>query len=191
MGSEMCIRDRLHNTLPQAQVVTALLGQNEQYKDMAQRDPAAATRFLASGLTIPMLWRELNVDQEVMKAELARQAAQDKVRNEALKTGDWSEALNYPSLAEYLSAVEQLTPEQRAPYQPLTREQIAALANPQENQQLSQQLPDFSGVAPFDETLQQMMQATGQRFGNSPLLTANLQGRTLPGSSLTNTIGGI
>jgi len=174
----------LHNTIPQSQVFTALMGVNEQYRDMAQRDPAAAIRYLGSGLTIPILWRNIQVDEEVMKAELARQAAQDKVRNEALKTGDWTEALNYPSLGAYLDMIEQLPEEQRAPFMKLTPEQIRSITTNTPSQ--STPLPQFQGVEPLDITIEQLLAQP------SPIMASNVAGAgPLPGSSLTMTNGGI
>lgn len=169
------LTNMLHNTLPQSQVITALLGINEEYKDMARRDPAAANRYLASGLTIPIAWRQINVDQELFKAEIARQDAQAKVKAEALKTGDWSEALRYPSLREYLEAIESLPDEQRQAYTKLSPDQIAALTS---SEQAQIPLPQFKGIEPLDTTV-------------DTLLKANQQGVILPGSSTQNTTGGI
>lgn len=171
----------LQNTIPQSQLITALLGVNSDYKDMSRRDPAAAMRYLASGLTIPIAWRQLNVDQEQIKAELARQDAEAKVKSEALKTGNWSEALQYPSLVEYLRAVDSLTPEQRAPFMKLSAEQQKALTG----QQSSAALPNFKGVQPLETTIQSLLTA------QNPILAANSANVTLPGSSVTNTTGGI
>lgn len=170
----------LHNTLPQSSVITAMLGVNEEFNDMVRRDPAAANRYLASGLTIPMMWREIQVDQEITKAEMARIAAQDKVKNEALKSGNWQEALQYPTLREYLRALEQLPEEQRAAFNPLTSEQIAAITN----QDASVEIPQFASVTPLDDQIAQLMQSS------NPLVRANATGQPIPNSSLSNTTGG-
>lgn len=171
----------LHNTIPQSTLLTALLGVNGEFNDMARRDPAAANRYLASGLTIPMLWREIQVDQEIMKAEVARMETESRVKGEALKTGNWNEALQYPSLREYLRALESMPEEQLQPFRALTSEQIEAIT---QQQPAAMDLPDFGGVTPLDDQIQQLMQST------SPLVRASATGRTVPGSSLTNTTGG-
>jgi len=179
------ITNLLHNTIPQSSVITAMLGVNGEFNDMARRDPAAANRYLASGLTIPMMWREIQVDQEIMKAELARIAAQDKVKNEALKTGNWQEALQYPSLREYLAAIEGLSDEQLAPFQRLTEDQITSIT--QQTDEMTD-LPQFAGVTPLNDQLDALMSAA--RNNPSGLLMGNLTGQPVPGSSLTNTTGG-
>lgn len=164
----------LHNTLPQSSVITAMLGVNEDYNDMLRRDPAAARRYLASGLTIPITWRQIQVDQEVMKAEVARQTAAEKAKNEALKSGDWNRALLYPSLAEFFAMIDQMPEEQKASFVQMTPEQISAITQQTPNVAL----PQFQGVEPLDTTI-------------NTLLEANRAGVVLPGSSLTNTTGGI
>lgn len=102
----------LDNTIPQSGLVTAMLGMNSQFNEQLLRDPAAAQRFLLSSMTAPIIWREWNVPQEQFKAELARMDAETKVKNEALRTGDWSEALRYPNLAQYLAVLDAMPPDQ-------------------------------------------------------------------------------
>lgn len=181
----------LHNTIPQSTLLTSLLGVNSEYNDMVRRDPAAAMRYLASGLTIPIFVRQLNVDQERFKAEVARTEAMTNVKGEALKSGDWSEAMMYPSLVEYLNALDQMPDDQLTPYQALTPDQIAALTPTANTPMPSTPLPTFEGVAPLDDAIQQLMaqQGTQQPVGGG-LFAANLRGGTVPGGSLANTTGG-
>lgn len=175
----------LHNTIPQASFITAMLGVNEQYNDQVRRDPAGAMRYLASGLTLPIAWRKIKVNEEVMKAEMARIAVQDKVKAEALKSGNWQEALQYPSLRAYLEMVDNLPEETRAPFLQLTDEQISAITQA-DTQKPGTQLPQFAGVQPLDQTIESLMSQ-----GPGGLLAASRTGRVLPNSSLTNTTGGI
>jgi hypothetical protein len=127
-----------------------------------------------------MMWREIQVDQEITKAEMARIAAQDKVKNEALKSGNWQEALQYPTLREYLRALEQLPDEQKAAFNPLTPEQITAITT----QDTSVEIPQFASITPLDDQIQQLMQS------QNPLVRANAMGQPIPNSSLSNTTGG-
>jgi hypothetical protein len=131
----------LENTIPQSALLTSVLGMNAEYNDMARRDPAAAARFIASGLTLPIPWRQYNVPQEEIKAELARQEAEQKVLQEAVRSGDWSEASKYPALAEYLRALDSLPDQSLQPFQAITADQIKQL--PSANQ--------YQGVAPLSD----------------------------------------
>lgn len=112
------------NIIPQTSGLMALMGMNAEYNEMRQRDPDAAGRYLLSTLTVPTLERQYNIPQEHFAAEMARQRSAQSVLNNALKTGDWSEAMLYPSLQAYLTALQELTPEQLAPFQPTTRESM-------------------------------------------------------------------
>lgn len=119
----------LDNTIPQSGIVTAMLGLNAQFNETMQRDPAAANRFFLSSLTVPILWREYSIPQEQFKAEVARYEGQEVVKNQALKTGDWNEALRYPNLQQYLEALDSIPPEELSAFQQRTAEDISGLAN--------------------------------------------------------------
>lgn len=174
----------LHNTIPQSTLLTALLGVNSEFNDMARRDPAAANRYLASGLTIPMLWREIQVDQEIMKAELARMDAESKIKNEALRTGNWQEALQFPSLREYLRALEQMPQDQLQAFRQLTPEQIESITGSRTNALDIPPLPQMQGVTPLDDQITQLLQSS------NPLVVGAATGRVVPGASLANRTGG-
>lgn len=78
----------LGNFLPQSRIFTQLTGMSRQFSEMANRDPAAAGRMLASSAGIPVLSREINIPGEVTKAESVRlQELKDQL-NAALKSGD-------------------------------------------------------------------------------------------------------
>lgn len=108
----------LENTIPQTAVLTSLLGLNGEFRDRMQRDPASASRFLASSMGLPILWRSWSIPAEAAKAEVARGKAQNNVRTEALRTGDWTEALRYPGLRDDYQRLLQATPLELAQYQP-------------------------------------------------------------------------
>lgn len=105
------------NTVPQSQILTAMLGANEDFKQRFKNDPAAAYRTLISSAGLPLLWRGLNVPVEQAKAEVARQKSANAVLARAQKSGDWTEASSYPSLAAYRAQIEALDPAQAVPFQ--------------------------------------------------------------------------
>jgi hypothetical protein len=117
--------DLFHNTVPRAGMLTAALGLNDQYNDVLERDPAAAQRMLVSMAGVPRLWREMSPYQEMFKSEIARQTSQNDVRNEALRSGDWSEAMKYPQLRELFAALQSLPASQLAQFQPVTPDDIS------------------------------------------------------------------
>lgn len=105
--------------LPQAQTVAALLGTSSTFKDLMRTNPEAAQRMLASQLGIPLLWRNINTYQDAFKAEINRQTAQQTALSAALKTGDYTDAARFPSLAPKLAALQtQASAGALAKYQP-------------------------------------------------------------------------
>lgn len=113
----------VQNVVPQAGVLTALAGQDDAYNQLARRDPQAANRMLMAGLGLPTSVRTYNIPQERMKRELSAQDAQSAALAQALKTGDFGEAMAYPALRPYLAQIATLrsqgklaayTPDQQA-----------------------------------------------------------------------------
>lgn len=145
----------MNNTIPQTGLITGALGMNEEFNEMLQRDPAAANRFLLSTLTLPIAWRQWNVPQEQFKAEVARYGTEQTVMNEALKTGDWSEALNYPSLAKYLAALDSMPDDQLSPFRQIeegTGEQLARNV-------LSGGAPVVPSASPLNDQIKELLDA--------------------------------
>lgn len=116
-----------NNTVPRAGLATAALGLNSQYEAIRAQDPAAASRYLLSAAGLPSsLYRQRNLTQEQVRAEVARQQSASQVKSGALHSGDWSEALRYPSLQGYFDAINTASPEQLSALTPADRETIAA-----------------------------------------------------------------
>jgi hypothetical protein len=121
------------NVVPQTDILFSLAGANAQFNDQLNRDPAAAWRTLASAGGMPVVWRNLEVVEEVYRSELARQDSQAAVLNQALKSGQWGEANRYPGIREQgiQSAIGNLPPEVIAsftsPEQDAIRGQLEAL----------------------------------------------------------------
>jgi hypothetical protein len=183
----------LDNTIPQSGLVTAMLGMNSQFNEQLRRDPAAANRFLLSSLTLPIVWREYSIPQEQFKAEVARHESAEKVKNEALKTGNWGEALRYPSLHAYLQTLDAIPPEQLSAFQRRSVEDTRTIADAA----LAGQGATGGPTTPLDDQIAQVLRAqVGQLSGQVPvgLQSAGVRGAQPPavlaGASLANTSSG-
>jgi hypothetical protein len=118
----------MENTIPQTQVLTGLLGLNAEFRDRARRDPASAVRSIASAAGLPLVWRQYNQGSETIKAELARQKAATQVLQGAVTSGNWANALRYPSLQPAYEQFQSLTPEAIAALTPPDARELAAQA---------------------------------------------------------------
>lgn len=94
--------------IPQASIPLSLLGTSSEFNALMQSNPGAAHRMLLSSAGIPMIYKNVNVPQTYFKGELARQEDQRQVLSDAMKTGDWSRAMQYPELAPYASQLQKL-----------------------------------------------------------------------------------
>jgi hypothetical protein len=66
-------------------------------------------RMLRSQAGLPILWKTVNIPQEEIKAELRRQETEDRVKSEALQSGNYAEARQYPGLRPLISQIEKLS----------------------------------------------------------------------------------
>lgn len=96
------------NILPQSRAVMAILGRNDQFKDLLRTNPEAASRALRSQLGLPSFTRTVNIPTEQFKAELARQEAQGTARANALKTGEFGGAMAWPGLRAEMTQIRQI-----------------------------------------------------------------------------------
>lgn len=112
----------LGNVIPQSQIAMALLGANGDFRETMKRDPAAAYRSMLSSGGIPLVWRDYIVPVEQAKAEVARQKSANAALAQAQKSGNWSDALRYPTLRAYYDQTRALAPEEAAKYQPRDNE---------------------------------------------------------------------
>ena len=111
------LMDLFNNTLPRASVLTSLLGVNPAFNEVVGDDPDAAKRMLVSQLGLPRAWRNVDKYRDMFKGEVNRQKSQAMVQNEALKSGNWTEALRYPALRPMYSALNAADPASLAQYQ--------------------------------------------------------------------------
>ncbi len=98
----------LGNTIPQLSGISALLGWNDEFNDTLKRDPSAAGRMLFSNFGLPVIFRKVNVGDQLIKSELARLEDQDTARKEALRTGNLGILNDFPGLAAYGEQLRQL-----------------------------------------------------------------------------------
>ncbi len=98
----------LGNISPQLQGITSLLGWNDQFNETLERDPAAAGRMLLSNFRLPVLFRQVNVGDQLIKSEMARFEDQENARREALRTGNLGVLNDFPGLAAYGEQVRAL-----------------------------------------------------------------------------------
>lgn len=97
----------VHNTIPQSEILTGLLGLNTDFQRQLHTDPHGALRSLVSAGGLPILWRQYNVPLEQYKGELAREQSLQGAIQGAQQSGDWSEALRYPGGRDAFAAVDQ------------------------------------------------------------------------------------
>lgn len=98
----------ISNVIPQSQLITALIGQNKNFEGILRANPEAASSYLRSSLGLPNVFRSLNPNQEAFKAEVQRGTLESQVKSEALRTGDWSRAQQFPNLRAYFQQISVL-----------------------------------------------------------------------------------
>lgn len=116
----------IENTIPQTALISSLLGANAQYSQMLRTNPAAATRFLLSNSGIPITHRQYNMGAEIAKAELARARSAELAKSSALETGDWTEAMRYPSLQPMFEQLDSLPADVLQQFRPPDKAALSA-----------------------------------------------------------------
>lgn len=110
----------VENVIPQSQVLFNLSGGNRDFNELARSNPGAAGRLTASALGFPVMLRDVNVPQEIAKAELARRSAARSATNEAIRTGSLDSVRAYPQLSAQVRQLQQqvaTNPDQYSQYQ--------------------------------------------------------------------------
>lgn len=97
--------------VPQLRALDIMVGRSNEFKQLAYRDPNAARRMMLSSVGIPILHRQINVPQEIIKAELARDREQRDALRNALKTGDLDSARRFPQLRAYVDQIAKISGE--------------------------------------------------------------------------------
>lgn len=96
------------SVMPQSRVLMGLVQSNSEFKEILRTNPEAAASMLRSNLGLPVMFRTVNPPQEQFKTELARQELENRVRNEALRTGNWGPAEQFPGLKPLFDQLGQL-----------------------------------------------------------------------------------
>lgn len=98
----------VQNVLPHSRILFELGNTSSEFQQLLRTNPDAAMRLIHSQAGLPILLRDINVPQEIYKAELARKQSAEDAFREALRTGDYTEASRYPQLRPLLAYVQQL-----------------------------------------------------------------------------------
>lgn len=98
----------LSNIVPQSRILFGMAQSTSEFKELLRTNPDAAARMLRSQLGLPVLFRDINIPQEQIKAEVARDEAQRTALNQALKSGQYGGAEVYPALRPLLDQVREL-----------------------------------------------------------------------------------
>ena len=115
----------IQNVIPQTQLIGSLIGRNNDFRHILDTNPEAAAAYLRGSIGFANLSREVNPYQEAFKYEVQRQSLVNTVRNEALRSGDWTRAMRFPTLAPFFNRLGQIlqsNPQVLAQYQAATRQ---------------------------------------------------------------------
>lgn len=96
------------NTLPQADLIAQLANPTSRLNQLRARDPEVADAIMRGAVGIPNLTRKENIQSRQIQAEMSRQKDQDQRRADALRTGIYSQAKEYPQLREYFAQLAEL-----------------------------------------------------------------------------------
>lgn len=96
------------NILPMWNAANTTLFDKAEFQKLSKTNPDAASRMLQSQLGIPIMYRNINRPQEIMKAEGARIEAESKAKAEMLRTGNYEMAEKFPGLNAYLHQIQEL-----------------------------------------------------------------------------------
>ena len=91
--------------VPQARALARWAGMDEEFRSLERTNPAAAQRMLLSGLRVPIVYRDIDVDEVLGKEEIRRFNAYRKAAGEAKKGDGGALARFDPALAERLVAL--------------------------------------------------------------------------------------
>lgn len=96
------------NIIPQSRVLGAMMGWNNEYRELAQSNPDSARRLIQSQLGLPVNLRTFNEPQELMRQEVRRFQDQERAFSAGLTSGDWDYASEFPALQARIQQLRQL-----------------------------------------------------------------------------------
>lgn len=96
------------NILPQSELLLGMVQRKSQFNQMLRNNPASAGRMMTSALGLPTPYRDIDMPAEYAKQELKRHEVEDTVKGEALRSGDFSRAKNFPGLKAMFDQIDTL-----------------------------------------------------------------------------------
>lgn len=94
--------------VPQSRVLDGMFRSSSEFQALLRVNPDAAGRMLVSQMGLPVLLRNVNIPQEIAKAEIARDESKSLALNQGMKTGNLDEAANYPDLKDIVAKLKEL-----------------------------------------------------------------------------------
>lgn len=91
----------LRNFVPQAGALLNLTGLSGEFRELAEANPAAATRSIFSDFGIPSIYRSIDIPEERLRAELGRLASFQAARREAISEGTSAPISQWSQFGDY------------------------------------------------------------------------------------------
>lgn len=113
-----------YNIAPPLELLSVVGLGSRDLADLRISNPDAYRDRIFSTLGVPFMPKEINIHREAALAEIARSEQLKSVLAEARKSGDWSEAVRYPSLRNLYYALKA----HEAQLQPFVRQQPQTIA---------------------------------------------------------------
>jgi hypothetical protein len=127
--------------VPQARTIARFVGMDEQFRKLEESNPAAAQRMLLSGLRLPIVYRDIDVQEALALEEIKRFDAYRKAVGDA-KEGDVGQLRRFdPAAVEQLVVAQQQAAEPVPSGNPLTSASRAFVARSQRRQGAGPLLP--------------------------------------------------
>lgn len=102
------IQTFIQATLPQSRILFGFADRSSEFQELLRSNPESAARLLRSQAGLPIIFRNVNIPQEIAKTEISRDENQTQALNDALRSGDYSAAEKYPGLAPILDQIRTL-----------------------------------------------------------------------------------
>lgn len=106
--SDNLITNFIQATIPQSRILMGFADSSSELQELMRSNPDAAARLIRSQAGLPVLFRNINIPQEIAKAEITRDEAQSQALNQSLRTGNWSAAESFPNLRPVLDQLRTL-----------------------------------------------------------------------------------
>lgn len=98
----------IYNTIPITRLFSGIMDRSSEVSELMRINPAAAQRLMLSQAGFPILFRDYDIQEEQMKAEMTRYDVARDVLSQALKSGDDTYALQFPQLRPLIKQIRGL-----------------------------------------------------------------------------------